>query len=85
MPRAIDDGMRWMVDFDAAEKAGMGVRARLTQDLAAGFDFLLVLGIAMTLRRGDRLDAAAGRTLRRAPLHRWAELRAVRHAVQQHA
>ena len=38
---AIDDGMKWMVDFDAAEKVGMGIRARLTQaDAAAGLDFL---------------------------------------------
>ena len=42
----IDAGMKWMVDFDAAEKAGMGIRARLTNpDSAAGLDFLLVLGI----------------------------------------
>ena len=26
----IDEGMRWMVDFDAAEKVGMGIRVRLT-------------------------------------------------------
>ena len=26
---AIDDGMKWIVDFDAAEKVGMGIRARL--------------------------------------------------------
>ena len=43
--------MRWMLDYDAAEKAGMAVRARLTQDLAAGLDFLLVLGIRDTLDR----------------------------------
>ncbi|HEU4386420.1 MAG TPA: hypothetical protein VFV34_01395, partial [Blastocatellia bacterium] len=43
---AIDDGMKWMVDFDAAEQKGMGIRARLAPaDAAAGFDFLLVLGI----------------------------------------
>ena len=43
---AIDEGMKWMVDFDAAEKVGMGIRARLTrEDAAAGLDFLLVMGI----------------------------------------
>ena len=43
---AIDDGMKWMVDFDAAEKVGMGIRARLTsEDAAAGLDFVLVMGI----------------------------------------
>jgi hypothetical protein len=42
----IDGGMKWMVDFDAAEKAGMGIRAGLSKaDAAAGLDFLLVLGI----------------------------------------
>ena len=42
----IDDGMKWMVDFDAAEKAGMGIRAKLKkEDAAAGLDFLLVLGV----------------------------------------
>ena len=36
-----------MVDFDAAEKVGMGIRARLTRDdAAAGLDFLLVMGIS---------------------------------------
>ena len=35
-----------MVDFDAAEKVGMGIRAKLTKEVAAaGLDFLLVLGI----------------------------------------
>ncbi len=35
-----------MVDFAEAEAAGMGIRVKLTADVAAaGFDFLLVLGI----------------------------------------
>lgn len=43
---AIDEGMKWMVDFDAAEQKGMGIRARMNQqDAAAGLDFLLVLGV----------------------------------------
>lgn len=43
---AIDDGMKWMVDFDVAEQKGMGIRARLTAaNAAAGLDFLIVLGI----------------------------------------
>ena len=42
-----------MVDFASAEKAGMGIRIKLTKDIAAaGFDFLLVMGIR------DTLDAA---------------------------
>ncbi len=43
---AIDEGMKWMVDFDTAEEKGMGIRARLSQQAAAaGLDFLLVLGV----------------------------------------
>jgi hypothetical protein len=42
----IDEGMKWMVDFDAAQQVGMGISGRLTkEDAAAGLDFLLVLGI----------------------------------------
>src|SRR6185295_16799425 len=43
---AVDDGMKWMVNFDEAERVGMGIRLRLTIDQAAmGFDVLLVLGV----------------------------------------
>lgn len=43
---AIDDEMKWMVDFDAAEEKGMGIRVKLNSQVAAvGLDFLLVLGI----------------------------------------
>lgn len=42
---AIDDGMKWMVDFDEAEKVGMGIRLLLAPEQAQqGLDFLLVLG-----------------------------------------
>src|SRR5262245_25751518 len=42
---AIDDGMKWMVDFDAAEKVGMGLRLKLDRaQAAAGVDILLVMG-----------------------------------------
>lgn len=42
----IDAGMKWAVDFNEAEAAGMGIRVKLTKDIAgAGFDFLLVMGI----------------------------------------
>jgi hypothetical protein len=45
----IDDGITWMVDFDAAEHVGMGIRARLSSaDAAAGLDFLLVMGVKDT-------------------------------------
>jgi hypothetical protein len=46
----IDDGMKWMVDFDAAEKVGMGIRAKLArEDATAGLDFVLVMGIKGSL------------------------------------
>jgi hypothetical protein len=51
---AIDAGMKWMVDFDAAEAAGMGLRIKLTQDIAqAGLDVLLVLGVKASLSAVD--------------------------------
>ncbi|HEY5892685.1 MAG TPA: hypothetical protein VIT91_05585 [Chthoniobacterales bacterium] len=51
---AIDPGMKWMVDFDAAEAIGMGVRIKLTQDVAlAGLDTLLVLGVKASLSAVD--------------------------------
>ena len=46
---AIDAGMKWMVDFDEAEKVGMGIRVKLTKEAATvGFDFVLVMGIKDT-------------------------------------
>jgi hypothetical protein len=46
----IDEGMRWMVDFEKAEKVGMGIRAALTKEVAAaGLDFLLVMGVRDSL------------------------------------
>ena len=51
----IDKGMKWMVDFDEAEAAGMGIRVKLTKEVAAaGFDFLLVMGIKDSA--GDTTD-----------------------------
>ncbi len=41
----IDEGMRWMTDFDAAEAVGMGLRIALSdEDAQAGFDRIVVLG-----------------------------------------
>ena len=44
---AVDDGMRWMVDFEEAELAGMGLRIPLTAaNLAGSIESLIVLGVA---------------------------------------
>jgi hypothetical protein len=43
----IDPAMRWMVDYDAAEAAGMALRMTISQaQLAAGLDSLIVLGVS---------------------------------------
>ena len=43
---AVDAGMRWMVDFDEAEAAGMGLRIPLTAaNLAGSIESLIVLGV----------------------------------------
>jgi hypothetical protein len=43
----VDAGMRWLVDFNAAVAAGMGLRIPLTaQQRSAGFDRVLVYGVA---------------------------------------
>ncbi|HKU76826.1 MAG TPA: hypothetical protein VJR02_23145 [Pyrinomonadaceae bacterium] len=46
----LDEGMKWMVDFVTAEKAGMGIRVKMTKEAAAaGLDFLLVMGVKDSL------------------------------------
>jgi hypothetical protein len=45
---AIDDGMRWMIDFDTAEQAGMALRLQVP--LPGAVDLLLVTGVG----HGDR-------------------------------
>src|SRR6185369_13781776 len=62
---AIDPGMRWMVDFDEAEAAGMGLRIPISaQILSAGIEVLFVLGAAASAtadegaqRLSEQLDA----------------------------
>ena len=47
---AIDAGMRWMVDFDEAERIGMALRMNLPAAIAqAGLDALVVFGVASAL------------------------------------
>jgi hypothetical protein len=44
---ALDAGMRWMVDFDAAEAIGMALRMRLAASAAQqGIDALVVFGVS---------------------------------------
>lgn len=43
----IDPGMRWMVDFDEAEKAGMGIRVPLVGSQVDGFERLLAVGVTL--------------------------------------
>ncbi len=44
---AIDDGMRWMVDFERAEAVGMALRLALPEPVeSAAVDVLLVAGVA---------------------------------------
>ncbi len=45
---AIDDGMKWMVDFDEAERLGMGLRMQLPT-AAPKIDLLLVFGVKTSL------------------------------------
>ena len=52
----LDKGIKWMVDFNAAEEAGMGIRAKLSKEqAAAGLDFLLVLGVKDAADSATRL------------------------------
>ena len=62
---ALDDDMRWMVDFEDAESKGMALRLPLTEEQASrGFERLVVIGIKASLdasasagRLADLLDA----------------------------
>ena len=49
----IDNGIRWMTDFNEAVNVGMGIRLRLNKDQAQGFDFLLVFGTKSTVNAPD--------------------------------
>jgi hypothetical protein len=52
----IDEDMTWMIDFEAAEAKGMGIRVTLSQaDAAAGFDFLLVIGMKNSPEKSAQL------------------------------
>jgi hypothetical protein len=52
---AVDDSMRWLVDFDAAVQTGMALRIPLSDEEAPlGFDTLVAVGVS-TLPGGDRV------------------------------
>jgi hypothetical protein len=49
----IDEGMRWLLDFSAAEAVGMALRIPLTEVQAtSGFERLVVLGVKASLDEG---------------------------------
>ena len=51
---AVDPGMRWMIDFDAAEAKGMALRIPIdAPTLASGIDALFVLGAAASATAAD--------------------------------
>lgn len=57
---ALDPGMMWMVDFDAAETNGMGLRLTVSQtQIDAGLDSLVVFGTATALTADDTAAALA--------------------------
>lgn len=58
---AIDEGMRWMVDFDAAEANGMALRVTITPALLdAGLDSLFVFGAAASIDPDEAAAQMAG-------------------------
>ena len=67
---ALDDGLRWLVDYDRALADGMAITvadAEVAGGLAAGLDELIVVGVDWSLdpasgatALGDRLASAAG-------------------------
>ena len=55
----VDEGIRWMTDFDVAVEVGMGIRLRLAPEQAHGFDFLLVFGTKASVDVPDQTDELA--------------------------
>jgi hypothetical protein len=54
----VPDQLKWMVDFERAVAAGMGIAIDLTPAQAAsGFDRLIVLGLQLSARHVDGQDA----------------------------
>ena len=58
---AVDEGMRWMVDFDEAEAAGMALRIPISaQILSAGIESLFVLGAAASAAADEAAKQLSG-------------------------
>ena len=55
-PDRVDAGIRWMVDFAAAEQAGMGIRVALPARARTGLDLLLVFGVCATRTASESAD-----------------------------
>jgi hypothetical protein len=54
----VPDELQWLVDFNAAVTAGMGLRINLTPEQArGGFDRLLVLGVQLSANDSDAAGA----------------------------
>jgi hypothetical protein len=54
---ALDDGMKWMVDFDEAENVGMALRIKVSaQAVSAGIDNLIVVGAAKSVPANEAAD-----------------------------
>jgi hypothetical protein len=73
---AVEEGLRWLVDFDVAEAVGMGLRVPLgAQDAVSGFDRLLVVGVRTPGTRtgsdAGTVDGAAGELARLLDGHRY--------------
>lgn len=67
---AVDPGMRWLVDFAAAQEAGMAVRIPLTaDDVRLGFDTLVAVG----LRGGSTPQEATVEVAALLDAHRYTE------------
>jgi hypothetical protein len=67
---ALDGSLEWLRDFDLAVRRGMGFRARVTaEDIDAGFDQLVVLG----LRASAGADDAKGLLEDLVDNHRWSQ------------
>ncbi len=79
---AIDEGMRWMVDFDEAERHGMALRLKMPSAIAQqGIDALVVFGVsAARTEAGIDCDRIVARC---ASLHERPRFPACRHADQQ--